>query len=134
MKRSAIVMIAAAAAMFAFGSTFASSQTTAPIQVVSVEYSGAPQGEAAYDGFTGLQVEFKNVSSQPAKSVLFAVTDADGNNVGYISRNGVFSPGVVVKHVFANDFRIKKKDGPPAKVVVTQVIFADGSRWPAATK
>lgn len=131
MKLSAIVMTLATAAMFALGSSFASSQTGAPIQVLSVEYSAGYQADTEYDGFTGLQVTFKNVSSQPAKSVLFSVTDSDGHNVGYVSRKGVFSPGVVVKHTFNSDFRIKKKDGPPAKVVVAQVIFADGSHWPA---
>jgi hypothetical protein len=50
MKLSAIVMTASAAAMFAVGSTFASSQTTStPIQVESVRYVPSDSGDQSDD-------------------------------------------------------------------------------------
>jgi hypothetical protein len=92
MKLSAIVMAAATAAMFAFGTTYAYSQSGPPIQVEAFRYvptdSGA--GNDDYDNLVdnGVWLTFKNVGSRtvkdkhkhgaPAKATLISATYADG--------------------------------------------------------
>jgi len=135
MKVSAVVM-AATFGFCAVSSTFAIAQTVPavapPIQVVQVRYSSDQPGEqgADYDLFVdmGLTVTFKNVSSQTANSVTFAVLDPSGFQLGEVGRHGTFAPGVLITRNFGQ-LKTRHKHGLPAKVRLVSVSFVDGSSW-----
>jgi hypothetical protein len=129
MKFSAIVMAASAAVMFAVGSTFAYSQTGAPIQVEGFKYV---QGDTDdYDNFvdTGLTLTFKNVAQKAVDDVSFSIRDASGYQLGTVERHGTFSPGVNITRNFGM-VKTKHKHGPAAKAVLLSATFSDGSTWP----
>jgi hypothetical protein len=132
MKISAIVMTAFTAAMFALGSTFAFSQTAAPIQVESFRYVPADSGEQSddYDNLVdnGVWVTFKNVGQRTVKEVAFAVRDASGFQLGTVDRSGTFSPGVNITRNFGM-VKDKHKHGAPAKATLLSATFSDGSTW-----
>jgi hypothetical protein len=125
-------MAASSAVMFAVGSTFAYSQTTAPIQVESFRYVPADSGEQSddYDNVVdnGVWVTFKNVGQKTVKEVAFTVRDASGAQLGVVDRRGTFSPGVNVTRNFGL-VKDKHKHGSPAKATLASVTFADGSTW-----
>ena len=114
MKFSAIATIAATFAMFAAGTTFASSQAMmaakAPIQVLNLQYqpiiNGVEASEESSDTQPGIMVTFKNVSAKPVHAVVFAIFDAAGNQLGTVSRHGTFSPGVQITRYFG-DVKLK---------------------------
>jgi hypothetical protein len=132
MKLSAIVMAAATAAMFAFGTTYAYSQSGPPIQVEAFRYvptdSGA--GNDDYDNLVdnGVWLTFKNVGSRTVKDVSFAVRDASGFQLGVVDRRGTFSPGVNVTRNFGM-VKDKHKHGAPAKATLISATYADGTTW-----
>jgi hypothetical protein len=132
MKFSALVMTLAVAAMFAAGSTFASSQTTSPIQVLNLQYQAAVTDDE--DGGAnvrpGIMVTFKNVTAKPVHAVVFSITDASGFQLGTVSRHGTFSPGVSITRYFG-DVKLKDKHGVPAKAAPVEVGFKDGTTWDA---
>jgi hypothetical protein len=133
MKFSAIVMTLATAAMFAFGSTIASSQSTsAPIQISSFRYVPADSGDSSddYDNLVdnGTWITFKNVGTKTIKDVTFAVRDGSGFQLGVVDRRGTFSPGVNVTRNFGM-VKDKHKHGAPAKATLTSATFADGTSW-----
>jgi hypothetical protein len=135
MKLSAIVMAAATAAMFAFGSTIASSQSTsAPIQVETFRYVPADSGSESddYDNLVdnGVWLTFKNVGSHTVKEVSFAVRDAAGFQLGVVDRRGTFSPGVNITRNFGM-VKDKHKHGAPAKATLLTATYADGTSWSA---
>jgi hypothetical protein len=133
MKFSAIVMTVATAAMFAFGSTIASSQSTsAPIQISSFRYVPADSGDSSddYDNLVdnGTWITFKNVGTKTIKDVTFAVRDGSGFQLGVVDRRGTFSPGVNVTRNFGM-VKDKHKHGAPAKATLISATFADGTNW-----
>jgi hypothetical protein len=133
MKFSAIVMTVATAAMFAFGSTIASSQSTpAPIQISSFRYVPADSGDSSddYDNLVdnGTWITFKNVGTKTIKDVTFAVRDGSGFQLGVVDRRGTFSPGVNITRNFGM-VKDKHKHGAPAKATLTSATFADGTSW-----
>jgi len=133
MKLSAIVMAAATAAMFAFGSTIASSQTTSPpIQVETFRYVPADSGSESddYDNLVdnGVWLTFKNVGSRTVKDVSFAIRDASGFQLGVVDRRGTFSPGVNVTRNFGM-VKDKHKHGAPTKATLISASFSDGTSW-----
>jgi hypothetical protein len=137
MKFSAVAAIATTLALFAAGSTFASSQTGgAPIQVLNLQYqpyntSDDDQGGAANAASQpGVMVTFKNVTAKPIHAVVFSITDASGFPLGTVSRHGTFSPGVSITRYFGN-VKMKDKHGSPAKAVPIEVGYTDGSQWDA---
>jgi hypothetical protein len=134
MKISAIVMAASTAAMFALGSTFASSQSAAPIQVENFRYVPADSGDQSddYDNVVdnGLWLTFKNVGQRTVKDVAFSVRDASGYQLGVVDRSGTFSPGVNVTRNFGM-VKDKHKHGAPAKATLLSATFSDGSTWSA---
>ena len=134
MKISAIVMAASTAAMFALGSTFASSQSAAPIQVENFRYVPADSGDQSddYDNVVdnGLWLTFKNVGQRTVKDVAFSVRDASGYQLGVVDRSGTFTPGVNVTRNFGMD-KDKHKHGAPAKATLLSATFSDGSTWSA---
>jgi hypothetical protein len=137
MKLSAVASIATTLALFAAGSTFASSQTSAaPIQVLNLQYqpyntSDDDQGGSANAASQpGVMVTFKNVTSKPIHAVVFSITDASGFPLGTVSRHGTFSPGVSITRYFGN-VKMKDKHGSPAKAIPIEVGYTDGSQWDA---
>jgi len=135
MKRSAIAMVAATLGLVTMGS-FVSAQsvavTASPIQVLNFQYSYATPDDEVGLPPEGLMLTFKNVGSQPAKDIVFAVRDASGFELGSVSRHGTFSPGVDVTRFFG-EVKMKHKHGSPVKANAIAVTFADGSEW-VATK
>jgi hypothetical protein len=80
-----------------------------------------------YRGPNNLIVTFKNVATQTVRDVIFVVLDEDGIVRGRIDDKGTFSPGVAIKHVFANCY---DSFAPlQATLVPIAVTFADGSTW-----
>ena len=133
MKLSAIVMAMSTAALFAVGTTFASSQTTAPpIQVQSFRYVPADSGEQSddYDNVVdnGVWITFKNAGQRTVKEVAFTVRDAAGAQLGVVDRRGTFSPGVNITRNFGL-VKDKHKHGSPAKATLLSATFSDGSTW-----
>jgi hypothetical protein len=133
MKFSAIVMTVATAAMFAFGSTIASSQSTsAPIQISSFRYVPADSGDSSddYDNLVdnGTWITFKNVGTKTIKDVTFAVRDGSGFQLGVVDRRGTFSPGVNITRNFGM-VKDKHKHGAPVKATLISATFADGTNW-----
>jgi hypothetical protein len=133
MKFSAIVMTIATAAMFAFGPTIASSQSTsAPIQVSTFRYVPADSGEASddYDNLVdnGTWITFKNVGTKTVKDVTFAVKDGSGFTLGTVDRHGTFSPGVNITRNFGM-VKDKHKHGAPVKATLVSATFSDGTSW-----
>jgi len=133
MKFSAIVMTVATAAMFAFGSTIASSQTTsAPIQVETFRYVPQDSGDESddYDNLVdnGVWLTFKNVGQRTIKEVSFAVRDSSGFQLGVVDRRGTFSPGVNITRNFGM-IKDKHKHGAPVKATLLSATFSDGSTW-----
>ncbi len=133
MKFSAIVMTVATAAMFAFGSTIASSQSTsAPIQISSFRYVPADSGDSSddYDNLVdnGTWITFKNVGTKTVKDVTFAVRDGSGFQLGVVDRRGTFSPGVNITRNFGM-VKDKHKHGAPVKATLISATFADGTSW-----
>jgi hypothetical protein len=125
--------------LFVAGSTVAFSQTykesaKAPIQVLNLQYQPVINGvEAEEESSTtqpGIMVTFKNVTSKPIHSVVFAIDDAAGNQVGTVSRHGTFSPGVQITRYFGN-IRLKNAAGDPTKAIPVQVDYKDGTQWVA---
>jgi uncharacterized cupredoxin-like copper-binding protein len=133
-KISAIVMAAAVAGLFSAGSAFASTQVAAaggpPVKVLNFQYSYASPDDEVGLPQEGLMLTFENVSSQAAKSVVFAVRDASGFQLGTVTRHGTFSPGVDITRYFG-EVKMKHKHGDPAKANVIEVTFADGTQWDA---
>jgi hypothetical protein len=134
MKFSAIVMAFAIAAMFAVGSTLASSQTTTPIQVLNLQYQpdvgDEDEGGSSFNFRPGIMVTFKDVTPKPVHAVVFAILDSSGFQLGTVSRHGTFSPGVDITRYFG-DVKLKDKHGVPAKATPVQVGFKDGTTWNA---
>ncbi len=135
MKLSAIVVSLATVAMFAVGTTFASSQTAPPIQVLNLQYQPADVGDEDTSGATvaiqpGIMVTFKNVTTKPVHAVVFAIMDASGAQLGTVSRHGTFSPGVSITRYFG-DVKLKDSKGLPAKAAPIEVGFKDGTTWDA---
>jgi hypothetical protein len=138
MKFSAIATIAITVALFAAGSTVGFSQQPtkesfkSPIQVLNLQYQPVVNGvEAEEESSTtqpGIMVTFKNVSKKPIHSVIFAIDDAAGNQVGTVSRHGTFSPGVQITRYFGN-IRLKNANSDPTKAIPIQVGFKDGTQW-----
>jgi hypothetical protein len=133
MKFSAIVMTVATAAMFAFGSSIASSQSTsAPIQISSFRYVPADSGDSSddYDNLVdnGTWITFKNVGTKTVKDVTFAVRDGSGFQLGVVDRRGTFSPGVNITRNFGM-VKDKHKHGAPVKATLISATFADGTSW-----
>jgi hypothetical protein len=138
MKFSAFATIASTLAFFVAGSTFGFSQTSfketfkSPIQVLNLQYQpviNGPEGEEENSTTQpGIMVTFKNVTSKPIHSVVFAIDDAAGNQVGTVSRHGTFSPGVQITRYFGN-IRLKNASSDPTKAIPIQVGFKDGTQW-----
>jgi hypothetical protein len=134
MKLSAIVMAASTAAMFAFGTTYAYSQSSPPIQVESFRYvptdSGA--GNDDYDNLVdnGVWLTFKNVGTRTVDDVSFSVRDASGYQLGVVDRHGTFSPGVNITRNFGM-VKDKHKHGAPAKATLISATYSDGTTWTA---
>jgi hypothetical protein len=126
-------MTVATAAMFAFGSTIASSQTTsAPIQIESFRYVPTDSSNESddYDNVVdnGLWLTFKNVGQRTVKEVSFAVRDSAGFQLGVVDRRGTFSPGVNITRNFGM-VKDKHKHGAPDKATLVSATFSDGSTW-----
>lgn len=137
MKIAVIVMAVAVVSLSALGWTPASAQTTstntAPIQVTNLQYTGpisTDEDDGGSDGDLrpGLMLTFKNITSRPIHTVVFAVTDASGYQLGTVSRHGTFSPGVSIMRYFG-DLPLKHKHGSPAKATPVLVGFKDGTSW-----
>jgi hypothetical protein len=134
MKISAIVMAAALAGLFSGSQALASKQVAfvgpQPIKVLNFQYDASSPDDEVGEPREGLMLTFKNVASQTAKSVVFAVRDASGFELGTVSRHGTFSPGVNITRFFG-EVKMKHKHGAPAKANAIQVTFANGSEWVA---
>jgi hypothetical protein len=134
MKVSAIIMAAAVAGFLGAGPLAATPVAAAggpsPITVSNFQYSYASPDDEVGLPPQGLMLTFKNVGSQTAKQVVFAVRDASGFELGTVSRHGTFSPGVNITKFFGQ-VKMKHKHGQPAKASAVEVLFADGSQWDA---
>ncbi len=136
MKRLAIFTLLAAVGISMLGAVPASAQnnpiSVAPIQVLNFQYSReVPDAENEGSGQPpGAMVTFKNVTSKPIHSVIFALRDGTGYELGSVGRHGQFSPGVSITRYFGS-IRLKDKHGDPITATPVEVGFSDGSTWTA---
>jgi hypothetical protein len=105
---------------------------TSPVDVTSYSFSpsfttttydNVPYSEQ--DGTT-FRVAFKNVATQPIKSVDFAISDG-GTSMAVVQDVGNFSPNVTIDHSFVSPIT----DPSGVTVTIQSVTFADGSTWNA---
>ncbi len=135
MKRMAIAVAAATFGLSTIGS-HASAETmssgNAPIRVLNLQYQDQvndyEEYGAAQDVQPGIMLTFKDVSAQTVRSVIFAINDASGHQLGTVSRHGTFSPGVSITRYFG-DVQLKDKHGLPATATPIEVQFKDGTVW-----
>jgi hypothetical protein len=127
MKKTASLTAALAAGLLLAGTPLLASadDMQGPIQVNNVQFTAQATAEDTY-GPENADISFTNNGSMPATEVLFEVKE-DGNVVDFYDATGTFTPGVAIDNSFASLAGIKSE--PDAHVIVSRVMFADGSVW-----